>query len=331
MKLKYLIVGVITASIAFASTISAFAADFPVTIKHILGETTIESKPLRVVSVGVHEQDFLYALGVAPVGVHEWWGGYPYATWPWADAARKSLDAKPEVLKSWEIDVEWVVKLNPDLIIASYSDVDEKMISILSEIAPVIASPTGYATWGAPWQEELRLIAKATGTSKKAEEIILDLDAKIAETRKQYPELEGKTAATVFFNEGQFMTYNSSDVAHRFLTSFGLVIPPEYDELANKDSQVIVSLENLELIDLDLIIVMGDKEARKKMEKLSVFNALNAVKQGRAFWVGDGVASAALSFQTPLSLEYLIENLPKAFSAAVDGDPKTKIPDLEIE
>ena len=53
---------------------SVQAADFPVRIEHAYGETIVQTAPQRVVSVGYHEQDFLYALGVAPVGVHEWFG-----------------------------------------------------------------------------------------------------------------------------------------------------------------------------------------------------------------------------------------------------------------
>src|SRR5262245_11316711 len=85
---------------------AALAADFPVMVTHEFGDTIIASKPERVVSVGVHEQDFLYALGVAPVGVHEWFGDYPYATWPWAEEARKAVNATPAVLKGFDINIE---------------------------------------------------------------------------------------------------------------------------------------------------------------------------------------------------------------------------------
>lgn len=90
MKLK-LALALLAAMIA-----PALAQDFPVTVEHIYGTTTISAEPQRVVSVGMHEQDFLYALGIAPVGVKEWWGEHPYATWPWAEEARKAVNATPE-------------------------------------------------------------------------------------------------------------------------------------------------------------------------------------------------------------------------------------------
>ena len=55
-----------------------------VTVKHVFGETTIPAAPTRVVSAGFTEQDSLLAVGVVPVATTEWFGGEPYAVWPWA-------------------------------------------------------------------------------------------------------------------------------------------------------------------------------------------------------------------------------------------------------
>ena len=60
------------------------AAAFPVTIEHKYGETTIPEQPERVVTVGFADQDALLALGVSPVGIRDWYGEQPFATWPWA-------------------------------------------------------------------------------------------------------------------------------------------------------------------------------------------------------------------------------------------------------
>ena len=74
------------------------AAAQETTLHHGFGQTTLDPGGVtRIVSVGYHEQDFLYGLGLAPVGVHEWFGGQPYATWPWAESARQAVAATPEV------------------------------------------------------------------------------------------------------------------------------------------------------------------------------------------------------------------------------------------
>src|SRR5687768_7678808 len=94
------------------------AGAFPVTVEHINGETTIPKQPTRVVSVGLTEQDTLLQLGVTPVGVTEWYGEQPSATWPWA---RDLLgDAEPEVLTTSNgFEFEKIAALEPDLIVGT--------------------------------------------------------------------------------------------------------------------------------------------------------------------------------------------------------------------
>jgi len=131
----------------FASLIAgpALAQSFPVTITHAKGEITIPAEPERVLSLGLNDQDFLYALGIAPVGVHEWWGDKPFATWDWAEQAREAINAEPAVLNGYEVNLEWVAAQKPDLIVATYYELDEATYDLLSQIAPVVATPEGYS------------------------------------------------------------------------------------------------------------------------------------------------------------------------------------------
>ena len=320
----------LAAALVAALTISAAAAqEFPLTVTHQFGETTIPEKPERVVSVGLHEQDFLYALGIAPVGVHEWWGDYPYATWPWAEDARIAIGATPEVLKGFEINVEWVAAQRPDLIVASYyGDLSQETYDLLSQIAPVITAPPGYPAWGAPWQDELRLIGTATGTSAKAEEIVTEIEAKFAEAKTRWPTLQGKTTAIGYDQEGLIRTYNSADTAHRFMVSLGMVIPADYDRLAEDRGHLDISAENIELAEVDAFIW---PDGPGTIADLSVYQNSRLAKEGRSIDLGGGVPAAALSFQTPLALGYLIDTIPPLVAAAVDGDPATAIPALPAQ
>lgn len=305
-------------------SLPALAQEFPLTLTHAMGETTIPAKPARVLSIGVHEQDFLYALGVAPVGVHEWWGEKPYATWIWAEDERAALGAEPAVLMGWEINMEWVAAQKPDLIVASYfSDMTAEEYGLLSAIAPVVTAPVGFPAWGAPWQEELRILGQATGTADRAEAVITDLEAKFAEARAKAPSLAGKTGAVAYFMDGVVRTYNTADTAHRFLTNFGMVIPPEYDALAVERGHIDFSLENLAPIDLDMVFFPEEPPEGGPLSQVTVFAATRLAKEGRAINLGGGDLSAALSFQTPLAMEWMIEVLPPLMEAAADGDPAT--------
>lgn len=315
----------------FAFAAPTLAQNFPVTVEHLYGETTIEAEPRRVVSVGLHEQDFLYALGVAPVGVSEWFGEKPYATWDWAEDERAALGAEPEVMTGDGINFEWVLAQDPDLIVATYTWLEEADYARLSEIAPVIASPAGFDAWTAPWQEELQVIDLATsGTTEKAEAIIADFAERYAQVRAQYPGLQGKTGTNVYYNgDGSFTAWGSNDLASKFLTDLGLVFPPELDALAQPDNRIDISAENIDLLDMDVVVWPIKDPANSEediLEAMPVYQSLDIASEGRSVWLDDddGLAYAAMSWQTPLSLGYLLDILPAQLAAAADGDPATE-------
>lgn len=313
----------------------AAAQNFPVTVEHIYGTTTIEEEPVRVISVGMHEQDFLYALGVAPVGVKEWWGERPYATWPWAEEAREELGAEPEVMYGSGINLEWVAAQQPDLIIAIYVTMDEATYELLSKIAPVIVTPAGYRHWGAPWQAELAIIDEATsGTKEKSQAIIESFAERFASVRAEYPQLQGKTGTNIYYRDANFIAWGSDDLASKFLADLGLELPPELDALAEEDNKIEISPENIHLLDMDVVIWPiddGESNLQATIEAMGLYQLLDIAKEGRSVWLddGDGLAYAAMSWQTPLSLGYLLDVLPPKLAAAVDGDPATTIPSFD--
>lgn len=65
-------------------------------IEHVFGETTVPSRPSRVVSAGLTEQDDLLAVGVVPVAVTNSLRDQPAGVWPWAQP--KLGTAKPALL-----------------------------------------------------------------------------------------------------------------------------------------------------------------------------------------------------------------------------------------
>lgn len=105
------------------------------TIAHKFGSTEIEGTPERVVSVGYNDQDTLLAFGIVPVGVREWFGEYPSATWPWAQD--ELGDARPEIVAGFDsINFESVANAAPDLIVGVSSGMTQDDYDTLSGIAP---------------------------------------------------------------------------------------------------------------------------------------------------------------------------------------------------
>lgn len=300
------------------------ADGFPVNIRHAFGETVVPERPQRIVSVGYHEQDFLYSLGLAPVGVHEWFGGFPFATWPWADQARQAVGAKPSVQHGFEIDAEWVLSLEPDLIVATFSPMDSRTYQMLSRIAPVVAAPSGYPAWGAPWEDELRLIGQATGREERAETVIAQISRQISAATDQFPQLSNQSGTAAHYAGGQIVGYQTDDGANRLLSLLGIKTPPAFDDLAGPGGNFGVSVEQTGLFDRDVVVWLVDAPSRAKLEGLPHFQAMNLEQEGRSIWA-DKTMMGAMSFQSPLSIAWVLERLPAMLAAAVDGDPATKI------
>ena len=84
--------------------------------------------------VGLNEQDTVLALGYKPVATSEWYGGQPYAVWPWARAALG--DTKPTVLDNGDgFGFERIAALRPDLILGVNSGMRQGDYERLSQLA----------------------------------------------------------------------------------------------------------------------------------------------------------------------------------------------------
>ena len=130
-----------------------------------LGSSTVRHQhvrgvPERVVTVGLTDQDAFLALGLAPVGITDWFGDHPHAVWPWAQDLLG--DAEPEVLNADQgVDAEAIAALQPDLIVGLYAGITEDEYDLLTQIAPTFAQPGEYVDWGIPWQEQTRLVGRS--------------------------------------------------------------------------------------------------------------------------------------------------------------------------
>jgi iron complex transport system substrate-binding protein len=299
----------------------AAASAFPVTVEHRFGSTTIEQEPERVVTVGYTDQDITLALGVVPVGVGDFLGGYEWRTRPWAQEALGG--AEPEVVSGQEINFEAVAAQRPDLIIAINAGLQKDAYEKLSKIAPTVGQSGDYIDFGMPWDEQTLLVGKALGREAQAQQVVDEVKAEFAAVREAHPEFAGKTAVLAYGGPDGYGAYATEDTRSRFLTDLGFKVPEKIDELAGDSFYVQFSQEQFRLLDQDVVVMYG---AEKDILANPVFSRLDAVKEDRVIYVDiPDEFAGALGFSSALSLPWLLDASEDLFAAAVDGDPATEV------
>jgi iron complex transport system substrate-binding protein len=303
---------------------SSTSGRFPLTVQHSKGTTEIPGEPQRIVTVGFSDQDPVLAMGYRPVGVTDWYGDYPYATWPWAQD--ELGDAQPAVLNRGaftgtpEYRFEEIAALAPDLIIGLYTTMDDNQYQTLSRIAPTVTSPAGFPEWGAPWEEYTRLAGRALGQPERAEELITGIDAQLAAARAAHPEFEGRTAVVAErFEPGSSFARSPNDQRSQLITALGFTIPPEIGELAGGQDGATISDEQMGLLDRDVLIwnTGFSPEVRAQVEAVPLWPQLDVVRDGRAVFVEDPLVSAAWTWGTVLSLPSVIDALASQLANAL--------------
>ena len=313
-----------TTSTTETGTTEDDAAVFPVTIEHKYGETTIDAGPERVVSIGFAEHDGILALGVTPIGVRDWYGDQPFATWPWAQD--ELGDAEPEVIGAAELNFEQIAAMQPDIILGISSGMSDSDYATLSAIAPTIAQPGEFPDYGTPWREQLAITGRALGRSSEADAVLAATEQLFADVRADHPEFDGATTAVAFTFEELPGAYSSNDIRSQLLAELGFVTPPEFDELAGDAFYFSVSQEELTTLDTDVIVwILSDDAGYEAVRSMPLRPTLNAYAEGREV-VADPLLSGAFSHASPLSLEYVIDELVPELALAVDGDPSTVVP-----
>jgi iron complex transport system substrate-binding protein len=297
------------------------ASAYPVTIAHKFGSTSITEYPERIVLVGLTDQDVLLALGIVPVATREWWGERPGAIFEWATDELGDAEL-PLVLPGTELNFEQIAELNPDVIVGLYAGITQEEYDTLSKIAPVVAQPAEYPDWGIPWQDSTRTIGLIVGKSAEAETLIVDVEARFAAIREEHPEFADQVGVVASAGESDYWAYSSLDPRGQFLTSLGFQPAIELDEIIGAEFGAPIDLERYDLINDAGVLIWftGDKE---NMDAL--YEQLDVHKEGRDIMIGwEDPMAFAFSFNTVLSLPYVLDELVPQVVAASDGDPATK-------
>ncbi|WP_424805315.1 ABC transporter substrate-binding protein [Rhodococcus sp. 27YEA15] len=286
---------------------------FPVTIEHAHGSTTIEKRPERVVTVGFTDHETVLALGVTPVGVVSWFGEDVDATWPWV--ADKWNGATPTYVSSssGELLYEKILTLEPDLILALYANLDDGEYSKLSAIAPTIAQSGVGAPYTTPWTDMTTTAGKALGKTPEAQTLISDINAQFAQARDKHPEFATQRAAVAVARPEVINAYSSKDSRGIFLSSLGFKPSSELDAFVGERFAETVPPERLDLLDtVDRLFMLADAEPSSRLAANPLYQNLPVVRDKRVTELADKDApsiGAAMSYGTVLSIPYAIDKI----------------------
>ena len=162
----------------------------PVTVTDSRGkEIKLEKPATRVVALEWGEAESLVSLGAGLVGVADKKG---FATW---DKAVTLPAGVKDVGVRGEPSIDSIVALQPDLVVANGADGATPMVTQIEKYVPVLLTKGADASddW-ARLQGDVLMMATATGTEAKGNELLQQMDTTLA---------EGKTAIAAAGNGGR--------------------------------------------------------------------------------------------------------------------------------
>lgn len=288
---------------------SGAASPFPVEIAHKFGSTVVSGPSERIACVGLTEHDAVLALGMTPVAVTEWFGGFPYATWPWAQD--ELGDAEPTVLTYQDgVQIERVAEVAPDLILGTNAGLNKGTYTKLSAIAPTIAQSGEYTDYFEPWKVQTTAIGKALGKDEEMQALIQGVDETFASARAAHPEFEGKKFFLMHsdFYEGSIFVYQEG-LSTQFLYDLGLTIPDVVEKYATDPGNANIPKEDLvDVLALADVVIWATADKGKQMLKDPIVQRLRSTREDSNIF-GDLELTGAMNFTTVLSLPHVAELL----------------------
>ncbi|MFC5542832.1 iron-siderophore ABC transporter substrate-binding protein [Ureibacillus suwonensis] len=290
-------------------------SEYPIVIKHAFGETVIEEKPERIVTISWANHDVALALGVVPVGFSAANYGVQddSGMLPWTKEKLKELGVEnPNIFQDTDgLDFEAIADAEPDVILAAYSGITQEEYDLLSQIAPVVAYPE--TPWVISWRDQILYNAKGMGMEEEGKQLIKDTENLIQEKAGEHPEIKGKKAAFASISAAdlsKFYIYTTQDPRGEFLEELGMQYPESLIEtFGDQDSFYIeMSAENADALnDLDIIVTYGDDNTLKALQNDPILGKVPAIQKGAVVVIGDNTPLAAAGNPNPLSIAYTID------------------------
>ena len=257
--------------------------EFPRTVTHFQGETTLDAEPQKVVVISTGQADALLSLGVVPAGSTRGDGAelippYLLAAYP---QYRSNLDRIVDAGGRFTPNYEAIANLAPDLILMNTAGKDaDTLFAQLSAIAPTVATQGT----GVYWKQDFLLAADALGRTEQAQSLLDTFHTDAAAVGASLG-----SEPTVSFtrqNGNRMRIFGIPSFTGSIAQDAGLARPAsqEFDETSRD-----ISEEELTVADAEWIFYGVQGGDSSTLTKAPLWPELQAVRAGRAIPVDDDV------------------------------------------
>ncbi|MFD5782240.1 ABC transporter substrate-binding protein [Streptomyces sp. NPDC126933] len=259
--------------------------EFPRTVSHFEGRTTIKAEPRKVVVISTGQADALLTLGTVPAGSTRGDGAdlvpqYLMDDFP-EDAAQLAKVA--DVGSRVDPDLETIANIEPDLILMNTAGKNAKSLyTALSALAPTVATQGT----GLYWKQDFLLVADGLGRTGQAQEF---LDSFHADAARLGPSLDKPvTVSFLRLNGDRLRVFGVPSFTGGIAEDAGLGRPESqrFDETSQD-----ISNEQLDRADADWLFygVQGSAAKASALTGAPLWPTLSAVAGKTAIPVDDDV------------------------------------------
>lgn len=300
--------------------VAAQSPAFPRKVAHAFGETLIAEKPKRVATIGFGDEASFLALGCKPAAI-VYSGMFESGMTPWCELRFGAQ--KPAFLDGSITDFEAVARLEPGLIAGIFSQMDAMAYERLSRIAPTVAYRSG--PWRAGWREQLDLTGEILGEELQAQALRSETEALLRSFGSTYPGLKGKsfTFGSFFAGSSRIIIYLPGETRVDWMVETGMKPSPGVLLLADRHPGQVaadLSLETLEEVNADLLVMWYEPGARAALESHVLFRMFEPVRRGRYFALDDPVEIWAASWPNVLAIPHAFPRFLPRMEAAANAE-----------
>ncbi|MGC0364368.1 iron complex transport system substrate-binding protein [Rhodococcus sp. 27YEA15] len=294
-----------------------------VSIESALGTAVITEKPERIVTLGMGSAETAIALGTVPVGVEKYtWGSDDTGYLPWVhDAVTERGGALPEQFDGGaDLNIEAIVALEPDLILAPWSGLTQNQFDSLNAFAPTVAY--AESPWTITWEEQITTIGKAMGENEKAAAEITKIKDQFAAATAAHPKNADVTFSFIYnTGPGTLGVFFADEQRVAMVRALGLKVDPVVDTLTESEGtdSAVIGLENAHLLDnSDLLFTFySDPKNRSEIETQPAYQAIPAVARGTVVAPTDQPFVTGSSMINPLTVPWSLERYAPIIDDAV--------------